>query len=50
MEYAIRHNCVNFYAIPAKYINKNMLKEILSYAIKTTFDGGRHATRIMKFI
>jgi ribose 5-phosphate isomerase B len=47
-EYAIRHNCVNFFAIPEKYVSEDMLDRMIKMWKKTTFDGGRHMTRMKK--
>ena len=47
-EYAIRHNCVNFFAIPEKYVSEDMLDRMIKIWKKTTFDGGRHMTRMKK--
>jgi len=48
-EYAIRHNCSNFFAIPEKYVTDDKtLTDILTSWRKTTFDGGRHQVRIAK--
>ena len=47
-EYAIRHNCSNFFSCPSKYIDYNMLDEMIKILKVTTFDGGRHADRIQK--
>lgn len=48
MEMAIRHNCANFFAIPARHFNKNNGKIYLDIALKHTFDGGRHESRIQE--
>jgi len=49
MEMAIRHNCANFFAIPAKLAtSKDWLADLMYLAIKHTFDGGRHQTRIQE--
>lgn len=45
-EYAIRHNCANFFAIPSKYIDAAMLEKMINIFAVTTFDGGRHMVRI----
>ena len=47
-EYAVRHNCANYFAIPSKFVDADLLEEMIKIWIKTTFDGGRHATRIQK--
>ena len=49
-EYAIRHNCANFFAIPEKYVSEDMLDRMIKNWKTTTFDGGRHMTRMKKTI
>jgi len=49
-EYAIRHNCTNFFAIPEKYVSEDSLDKMIKIWKKTTFDGGRHMTRMKKTI
>lgn len=48
--YAVKHNCANHFSIPAKYVNKDKLKNILETLLDTTFDGGRHFTRLFKLL
>lgn len=45
-EMSIRHNCANFFSIPSKYVEKDNLKTIIETIKKSSFDGGRHMTRI----
>ena len=47
-EYAVRHNCANYFSIPSKFVDKELLDDMIYIWITTTFDGGRHATRIQK--
>jgi RpiB/LacA/LacB family sugar-phosphate isomerase len=47
-EYAIRHNCANFFSIPEKYVDAEMMSKIVAILKNTTFDGGRHTSRIQK--
>ena len=49
-EYAIRHNCANFFAIPEKYVSEDALDSMVKIWKTTTFDGGRHMTRMKKTI
>ena len=49
-EYAIRHNCANFFAVPEKYVSEDMLDRMIKIWKETTFDGGRHMTRMKKTI
>jgi len=46
-EYAIRHNCANFFSVPTKYIDTPEKVGILIKAwLYNTFDGGRHQNRL----
>jgi len=47
-EYAVRHNCANYFSIPSKFVDTELLDDMIYIWITTTFDGGRHATRIQK--
>ena len=49
-EYSVRHNCVNHFAIPSKYVDVKTMEKIIDKLTITTFDGGRHFTRLSKFI
>ena len=49
-QYAIKHNCVNHFSIPSKYVDKNKLKQIMNVMLNTSFDGGRHFTRLFKLL
>jgi RpiB/LacA/LacB family sugar-phosphate isomerase len=49
-EYAIRHNCANFFTVPEKYVSEDMLDRMIKIWKETTFDGGRHMTRMKKTI
>jgi RpiB/LacA/LacB family sugar-phosphate isomerase len=49
-EMAIRHNCANHFAVPSKYVDKDMLRKMIQIWFTTTFDGGRHFTRLNKVI
>lgn len=48
-EYAIRHNCANFFSIPTFKVELEDFFGIYNSICKNTFDGGRHMTRIRKF-
>ena len=48
MEMAIRHNCANFFAIPAKNVDYDVLDRYLEICSSNTFDGGRHQIRIQE--
>lgn len=45
-EMAVRHNCANFFSIPAKNTHYDQLNEIINIIKSNSFDGGRHTTRI----
>lgn len=46
-QYAIKHNCANFFAIPSKYITtKKQMDDIILIWKGETFDGGRHQNRL----
>jgi RpiB/LacA/LacB family sugar-phosphate isomerase len=47
-EYAVRHNCANFFVIPSKYVDDNKMREIINAISIASFDGGRHMTRVVK--
>lgn len=49
-EHSVRHNCANFFSIPEKYVDNVMLEKIIKILLKSTFDGGRHMTRMKKTI
>jgi len=49
-QYAIKHNCANHFSIPSKYVDKAKLQNILEVLLATTFDGGRHFTRLHKLL
>lgn len=49
-EYAVRHNCANFFTIPEKYVSEDMLDRMIKIWKKSSFDGGRHMTRMKKTI
>ena len=47
-EMSRRHNCANFFSIPSKYTTIDSLEKIINTLIISSFDGGRHMTRITK--
>ena len=47
-EYAIRHNAANFFCLPSQYVDKESMLKIIMTLQSSSFDGGRHATRIQK--
>ena len=49
-EYSIRHNCANFFSIPSKYVDEEILDDMIKIWKKSSFDGGRHMTRMKKAI
>ena len=49
-EMAVKHNCANHFAIPSKYVDKAAMQKIIEALLKSSFDGGRHFTRLYKFL
>jgi ribose 5-phosphate isomerase B len=49
-EYAIRHNCANFFSVPSRLIDKETFGKMVDVWKITTFDGGRHMTRMKKIV
>lgn len=47
-EMARRHNDANICSLPARYIDKEMARNIVDIFLSTGFDGGRHENRIKK--
>ena len=50
-EMAVRHNCANFFSIPAKtFSTKDQALKIIEAISKNTFDGGRHQIRVQELM
>jgi len=49
-EMAVRHNCANFFSIPQKYVTPTQIKEIIEVIKRSSFDGGRHMSRMKETI
>jgi RpiB/LacA/LacB family sugar-phosphate isomerase len=49
-QYSIEHNCADFFSIPTKYVDAKIMEGILEKLIESSFDGGRHYTRINKIL
>jgi ribose 5-phosphate isomerase B len=47
---AVEHNCANHFAVPSKYVDKVILEDMILTWMQTTFDGGRHFTRLNKVL
>lgn len=47
-ELARQHNNANVLCIPARFVSLELSKEMISTFLNTTFEGGRHATRVNK--
>lgn len=47
-EMARLHNDANILALPARYISDELAKELVEIFLTTSFEGGRHKTRIDK--
>ena len=43
-----KHNDANVLCIPARFVALALAQEIIENFIQTTFEGGRHATRVGK--
>lgn len=48
MPLAIQHNAANFFAVPDRMGGKDKLEMLLNMALKESFSGGRHQSRLMK--
>jgi len=42
------HNDANIICIPARFVSLQLAKEMIETFISTSFEGGRHATRVAK--
>lgn len=49
-EMSVRHNCANHFAVPSKYVSRDMMRTMILIWLSTTFDGGRHFTRLNKVL
>jgi len=47
-EFSMRHNCANFFSIPSKYVKVPTLNKMFKRMLTSSFDGGRHMTRMYK--
>lgn len=47
---SVEHNCANHFAVPSKYVDKDILHDMILTWMQTTFDGGRHFTRLNKVL
>lgn len=47
-EYAIKHNCCNFFSIPSRITTTSNLSQYISLWLATDFEGGRHCARLQK--
>lgn len=48
-EFGRRHNAANFFCVPSRTVNPELLPGMISAIVNNSFDGGRHSTRIQKF-
>jgi len=46
-EFAVKHSCANFFAISEKFCGENEMEAILEKVMSSSFQGGRHQTRLM---
>ena len=49
-EMSRRHNCANFFSVPEKYVDSEILEKIIITLKNNSFDGGRHMTRMWKVL
>lgn len=49
-EMSVRHNCANHFAIPSKYVTGQTFAKMVEIWKNTSFDGGRHFTRLSKVL
>ena len=50
-EMAVRHNCANFFSVPARvFKTKEQALRVLKAISKNTFDGGRHQIRVQELM
>lgn len=47
-EMAVRHNCANFFAFSERIVDKDLMYKLVQKIKNSTFDGGRHISRIQK--
>ena len=47
---ARRHNAANFFCLPSRAVAPTNVMSIIHAILNNSFDGGRHATRIQKFL
>jgi ribose 5-phosphate isomerase B len=45
---ARQHNDANIICIPARFVSQDLAKEMVSTFLTTSFEGGRHGTRVNK--
>ena len=45
---ARQHNNANVLCLPARYLSEEQTREIVSVFLKTSFEGGRHQSRVSK--
>jgi RpiB/LacA/LacB family sugar-phosphate isomerase len=47
-EFSRKHNCANFFSVPSKYVGSELFHKLLSSLLYSSFDGGRHMSRVIK--
>lgn len=45
---AVEHNCSNWFSIPSKYVNAELLEGMIRKMLSSKFEGGRHQVRVQK--
>ena len=47
-EHAMTHNCANWFSVPSKYVSESTFDRMVKLWKTSSFDGGRHMTRMSK--
>ena len=47
-EHAMTHNCANWFSVPSKYVSESTFDSMVKLWKNSSFDGGRHMTRMSK--
>lgn len=49
-EFSVKHNCANHFAVPSRYVDQDLFGRMVDIWLTTSFDGGRHFTRLNKVL
>ena len=47
-KHAMTHNCANWFSVPSKYVSESTFDSMVKLWKNSSFDGGRHMTRMSK--